>query len=259
MCLIIFKPKGKKISKKRLEYARVANPDGWGLLWNKDNKLFSCIGLEGNFDERFWPVFQNLINHNLFIHFRTASSGQKKLSDCHPYFVNGNLAFMQNGNFFEYSDWFKGGVYNDKKTDIQRFNELVLRKMSEFFLDNKSDAYNALSNYCSNNFSKMAFMDNRDKIMLIGEEKGEWENGIWYSNGGIKNYIGYGYSGAYYYRNNDVRHKGGLTSVQMLQNKNNWVKCFECEGWFYNSKIKNNICNNCRIWIRLKDNINENR
>ena len=81
---------------------------------------------------------------------------------------------------------------------------------------------------------------------------GEWVDGIYYSNGGIKNYTGYGYSGAYYYRPNDVRHPGGLISVRMFDEKDRekWAKCPSCQGWFRKEKM-DGVCSNCAIWLAL--------
>ena len=249
MCLIIYKPKDKLISKERLKQAFQANSDGWGILGGKD--IFGSLwhAKDCTDFDHFYKFYKSM-KVNMLIHFRTASSGFISTENCHPIFINDNLAFMQNGNLYEYSNHFPGRQ-RDKQTDIQRFNKEVLQCLPNGFLG-VPEIRDALELYCVANFTKIVFMDSCCNIEIINEQAGEWENGIWYSNGGIRDYIGYGYSGAYAYRLNDVRHKGGLISVQQFSSglRTKWAKCPSCEGWFLKEKL-NPVCNDCRIWREL--------
>ena len=223
MCIIIYRTAEGKISKERLIEAHTANPDGWGILWNND--------------------FSEYV-----LHCRTASSGEISVDTSHPFKVYDGLAVMQNGNLYHYSNYFKD--WGNNKTDIQRFNEMVLQKLPVGFL-NITEIRLALEDYNKANFSKMIFMDTSGAVTIVNEHAGEWVDGVWYSNGGIKNYIGYGYSGAYYYNASDIRHKGGLISADLFgRNKKNWRQCSECRGWFHKDEI-NEICNDCKIWMEL--------
>jgi len=239
-----------------LREAYNANPDGYGYLFSSDSKLLYDKDIKapksvGVFD--WFYVFYILTNQmafsNFIIHFRTASSGSINVEYCHPFFVNGNLAFVQNGNIFHYSNYFY--PEKDNKTDIMRFNDNILKKLPGGFLDNP-DIRNALEKYCKANFTKMIFMDNTGKVDIINEEAGEWIDGCWYSNGGIKNYIGYGYSGAYYYHADEVRHKGGRITNMIFPSsrRKNWSKCQTCGGYFY--KLEEENCEDCRIFLELR-------
>ena len=103
----------------------------------------------------------------------------------------------------------------------------------------------------------MIFMDNKGKVDIVNEDAGEWVDGCWYSNGGIKNYVGYGYSGAYYYNVGDVRHKGGRITNMMFpeSRRKNWIKCNLCNGYFY--KLETEICEDCQIFLILKGYCND--
>lgn len=248
MCIAIYKPKTGKITLKRLEEAYNANPDGWGIMWS-DGALRIKKGCY-DFNE-FYSLYSTIVkseNTDIVIHFRTASSGSIDNEHCHPFFVNNNLAFVENGNLFEFSNFFKN--WQDKKTDIQRFNEHILQLLPDNFLINH-DIKQVLEEYCRRSFTKIIFMDSAGKVNIINESAGEWVDGTWYSNGGIKNYTGYGYSGAYYYNPTDIRHKGGRTNNRLfpLLRRDNWKRCSECNGYFY--KLKEYICPDCKVFKKL--------
>ena len=245
MCIAIYKPADGKISRERLFEAYNANPDGWGVMWS-DKDSVEC--LKGCYDfNSFYSLFRLLENakKDVVVHFRTASSGSISNEKCHPFYVNKDLAFVENGNLYEYSDCF-ADKWKDDRTDIQRFNDEVLQKLPVNFLY-KPTIRKRLEDYCKGNQTKMVFMDSYGRVAIVNEEAGEWSNGCWYSNGGIENYIGYGYSGAYYYNGGDTRHRGGLFSVQMLpeEKRSEWSRCPECLGYFRNLE---GICSGCETW-----------
>jgi hypothetical protein len=245
MCVAIFKPFDGRITKKRLREAYRANPDGWGIVHDGRIKYLKTVsGFNG-----FYEAYRNWKSDNLVIHFRTASSGNIGHEFCHPFKVNPDLYFVENGNLYHYSNYFY--EKNDGKTDVQRFNDDILKKLPNNFLDNP-EIRQSLEDYCKSNFTKAIFMDSGGKVDIINEQAGEWIDGCWYSNGGIKNYIGYGYSGAYYYHADDVRHKGGIITNRMFPpaRRKNWTKCETCGGYFYKLQGKN--CDDCQIFLKLK-------
>lgn len=265
MCICILKTKSGKIAADRLRQAYTANPDGCGLL--KSSKLSKLYIYKGNFSfERFFGIFSLMnnigylagnINNNIIMHFRTASSAGFGEKYCHPFFVNDDLAFVHNGNLFHFSSAFKDTDKKDEKTDTIRFNEQILQKLPSNFLAIKA-IRERLENYCKDQNSKMIFMDSDGKATIINEESGEWKDGCWYSNRGMDNYSGYGYSGAYKYEEGDVRFKGGLPTVQMFteESRKNWFKCKCCDGWYPNHKNKKfntgDLCYGCVQYFNLK-------
>ncbi len=233
------------VSNKHLTTSRIANPDGWGLMYYLDNKLHTSKGIDK--DKYIYGDFytNDFFDFDAVIHFRTASSGKISINGCHPFFVNENLAFVEQGNLYHFSDSF-----HDRKpdglTDIQRFNNEVLKQLPDDFLQSLSIT-TALEVYCKNNFVKMVFMDNTGKVTIINEQSGKWIDGVWFSNYGIDNYIGYGYSGATYYQSGDIRHKGGLITVQMFEKwrRKKWGRCDKCLGYYKNEDLRENVCQGC--------------
>lgn len=272
MCICILKTKKGYISEERLKQAYNANPDGFGILYachfSKDMKNFYPIlkFLKGLSYKEFYDHYHEWLIHwfddNTIFHFRTASSCGIGVEYCHPHFVNDNLAFVHNGNLFEFSSYFKGRK-KDNLTDTMRFNNEILKKLPENFLENQ-EIFDLLNEYCINNMSKMIFMNNEGKTWILNEEAGEWKDGCWYSNKGMNNYQGYGYSGAYYYNSGDIRHKGGLPTIQFLtkEQRKHWYQCTVCGGWYHKINIgagyKNGICDSCLLLLGLKCYIKEN-
>ena len=251
MCIAIYKQINHNISDRRLAEAHRANPDGCGLMWAADGEIHvikGCFDFE-LFMSLFRKAYQEFGDRNYIIHFRTASASAIGDEFCHPFKVNGDLWFVQNGNLYEYTDYYGRGR-NDGKSDIQRFNDEILRRLPAGFLG-KSRTRAIFEQYANENLSKFVFLDTLGRVCIINEEAGEWQDGIWYSNGGIDNYVGYGYSGAYYYNPGDIRHKGGLMSVQMLgENRKYWNQCPSCLGWY---RDLDGMCGGCQTLVELRE------
>lgn len=254
-------PAGESVSESRLKNAYNANPDGCGIMWANasQGKLYA---LKGYWDWYFfWSTYLLVraaatkdIRSFIVIHFRTASASGIGYQQSHPHFVNDNLAFVHNGNFFELSSYYGSGrPASDTRTDTQRFNEEILQKLPKDFIK-RPDIMAALQAYCRLSMSKLIFMDSYGVTTIINEEAGEWRDGCWFSNKGIENYSGYGYSGAYVYNVDDIRHKGGLPTVQMFgfKNRKHWWQCPECLGWFPADQQENRLCNSCEVFNQLR-------
>lgn len=241
MCVCIYIPGNGSVSEERLREAHTANPDGCGLMYAAHNKLNIIKGKMG-FDS-FMEFYRGAASPCV-VHFRTASSGQISDEACHPLQVSDTLAFVQNGNFFEFSDSVR--EWNDGLTDAQRFNEYFLKRLPPGFFN--VDGLKKIEDYCKPRMVKMVFLDSYGQGAIINDEAGEWKDGCWFSNGGIDNYTGYGYSGAYDYRNGDVRSPGGLESVQMFdaEDRVEFSQCVGCHGWYLREYMEKSCCRACR-------------
>jgi len=246
MCIIYYIPRGKRVPIETLRASHEANPDGFGFMMVFDSHITAYKTTDPS------EIFENLIkaiamrwSDGIVLHFRTASSASIGDRYCHPYYVNDNLAFMHNGNLPEFA--------GHKEPDSMIFNQQILKNLPGAWLDN-AEICDTLEQYCRESYSKMVFMDNVGKVTIFNEQSGSWIDDVWYSNGGIEGYTGYGFSGAYRYHADDIRHKGGLLSVQMFspERRGKWGQCGECRGWFQKSVIADGVCGGCSTVIKLR-------
>lgn len=242
MCIILVRPEGGAIDAKELRTHQRANPDGWGMMIVHDDMVHGYKSMNAELCE---PYYDNFSQYPHAIHFRTASAGGFNEAACHPHTIRADELLMHNGNFFELSQYFPGT--RGRETDSQRM-AAMLGDAPEGWLDNP-EICKALEAYCQNNMSKMV-VAHKKGFTIFNEQAGFWQDGTWHSNGGLTDYVGYGFSGAYEYQAGDVRHKGGLITPWMFDKveRDKWKCCPVCEG---SCKGLTGICKGCQSYKEL--------
>ena len=180
MCVIIHKPANKDIPLENLKKCWTANPYGAGVMFASNNFLRVIKGLMTF--ENFLLVYNenNLIEKEVVIHFRLASSGEISPGLTHPFWVSPDgekehdLAFVHNGHLFDYDT---GGI---SQSDTTVFRDEILSKLPHNFLHNA--AIVELLDYYLNG-SIIVFMDNLSNVSILGNtDCGVTLDGSWYSN-----------------------------------------------------------------------------
>lgn len=177
MCIAIYKPEGIEIPFETLERCYNTNSDGAGYMFHKGGKLHVYKGFFSMAD--FWKQYKKDKKKECVLHFRIKTHGVINEENCHPYKVNDNLAFVHNGIISGYSDAHKSDTWLFNEDIIQPF----VRKWGnlEIFEDPiKKLIENRIG------YSKLIFMDNEGNTKIFNEDKGEWHEGVWYSNGSYK-------------------------------------------------------------------------
>ena len=178
MCVLVYKPAGIVLdekSKDDLSRAFDANKEGAGFAW-RDGKIHMR---KAYFKfEDFWASFTHHVqNQEAVVHFRLASKGKVSRENTHPFFVKDFGIVAHNGTFH--------GLGNTEISDTREWINTVLVPLlteipkalqSKTFLD-------MLDVYCS--YNKLVLLPFKGERIIINEERGAWENDIWYSN---KNY-----------------------------------------------------------------------
>jgi hypothetical protein len=137
--------------------------------------------------KRLYKVYEDWRNRfpsaHILLHFRISTHGGINIENCHPFKVNKSLAFIHNGIID--TDIIKG------KSDTNSFNELVLKELPKDFY--KQQSIMDLMEYRIG-YSKLVFLDGMNNYAIVGEHKGKWDNGNWYSNESYKpsKYIDFG-------------------------------------------------------------------
>ena len=178
MCIAIYKPAEKSITKDTLKTCFVNNPDGAGFSYvNTDYMGISRMKIKKymKFDD-FWRAYSKAIdiapNSPFLIHFRIGTHGEKTTYNCHPFFVNKKLTFIHNGII--------SGVGTDKrKSDTQLFNDKILKKLPKGWQHNDA-ILSLIESFIG--YSKLIILDISGEVLIANEEKGVWVDDCWYSN-----------------------------------------------------------------------------
>jgi predicted glutamine amidotransferase len=186
MCIAILNTKkGGRLPKNQIQNSWDNNDMGSGLLWNKDGKLnvFKSYDYD-EYLEKYNKLRDDKSIGNIVLHFRIATSGYNGEHNLHPFLVNDDLGFVHNGVI--------KGLGNKKFSDTYEFNDM-LKKYKHNFLNCEVSKF-FISEYIG--YSKLIFLDNKDKYVIINEELGKWSSGNWYSNDSYKQYNDYKYYGS---------------------------------------------------------------
>ena len=180
MCIAIYKPEGKVISKETLQECYRSNPDGAGFMFAENKRLHIEKGFF-SFDS-FYEAYKHHENKQAVLHFRIKTHGKIDTTNCHPFAVNGSLAFVHNGII--------NGFGDTTHSDTIGFNHGVLQPLVNkwgnlaLFQDPIVELIESRIGY-----SKLIFLDRHGNHNILNEAKGDWDNGIWYSNNSYKPYI----------------------------------------------------------------------
>jgi len=173
MCIAIMKSANKKISKATLRRCYDANPDGAGFMYAEDKQL---VVKKGYFTfKEFYKEYKPHGDKQVLIHFRIKTHGPIDKNNCHPFLVNNSLGFIHNGIINGYGD--------SKESDTIQFNNSILKKIvskhgnNSLFDDPMVELIENVIGY-----SKLVFLDRHGNYTIMNEQKGNWNDGVWYSN-----------------------------------------------------------------------------
>lgn len=191
MCIAIYLPKGKILSKDTLLKCNDSNPDGFGFAFFDNDKRLNILKevdetkIEKHI-KRFMYFRNKFIDKPFLVHFRIATHGKIIKECCHPFVVNKNLVFCHNGIL---SNEF-GATKDGNFSDTMLFNKNILQELDkkdlEYMLKGKNLVLKRLLEGYIGNGNKMIFLDKNDNYCILNERLGVWDNGIWYSNTSYK-------------------------------------------------------------------------
>ena len=174
MCLAIYKPAGIEIPLKYLENGFGNHSDGAGMAWAVDGVLYTRKGMFKV--EEVLEQYEKIKQYPALIHFRKATHGKVDAMNCHPFLFNDNkLALIHNGIL-------PIKCCIDGLSDTAHFVKLVLEPMVKL---HKVPINDGALNYliCTSIGSdKIAIMDNDGQTFIFNEDKGTWDENVWYSN-----------------------------------------------------------------------------
>ena len=224
MCIAILKTKNGKISDEYLRNSFNNNSDGAGIAYTKNGELFVVKGIF-DIDEFVKKVreAEKIADGAMLIHCRISTSGNIDELNCHPHVVNDRTVMIHNGILDV------NVPKNSKVSDTIIFVRDYLSKLPKDFMVNKATIKLIELAIGSNN--KFCFLNKNGQYAIAGEDKGEWVDGVWYSNSGYSyswnsgfkcygSYGDYDYADEYGYysygKSNKEDEKPYLTSAERM-------------------------------------------
>lgn len=188
MCIAVYLPKRATIDRETLLNCYASNPDGMGFAyWDDANNLIvrKFVGQDKIMlgIEEFLLTREHYIKKQMLIHFRIASHGKISKSTCHPFVIDKNTVFCHNGILSDYS---KQLSLDSKISDTMLFNRKVLKKLPKDFTD--KPIYKKMLEEMIGLYNKMIIISSDGKHLILNEEQGEWDKGVWFSNDSYKPY-----------------------------------------------------------------------
>ena len=210
MCIAIVKTKEGTITDETLRACFQTNPDGAGIAFAKEGKLYYLKGIF-NEDEfvRIVRQYEQEAQGAMLIHCRIGTSGMKDKLNCHPHVVNPYCVMIHNGIL-------DIDVPKDSKvSDTVIYTEEVLKKMPERFMDNEAILRLISSDIGERN--KFCFLNEKGEYAIVNEKEGEWENGVWYSNDNHKWSMGWNNWYDYDYMEKEAKDRAEYIMLGMSQ------------------------------------------
>ena len=175
MCIAILKTKDGNITDEQLLNCFDNNPDGAGLAYTKDNKVFIVKGI---FDaKQFVEEYHKAVaeaDGAMLVHCRIGTSGFKDYTNCHPHVVSDECVMIHNGILS--IDVPKGS----KVSDTVLYVEQYLKPLPKDFMLN--DGIMSLITDHIGAGNKFVFLNNHGDFSIANEKAGHWKNGVWFSN-----------------------------------------------------------------------------
>lgn len=181
MCMIAYHPAGAgTLTQPVISTAMTRHPDGFGFMWRDTSGTSPVVRVaqfapadRSKFIAALAPVIES--GSEYAVHFRFGTSGPKSADMAHPFVYTDpdgqQVAVMHNGVI---------GIAHDRQTesDTSAFVRLVLERLPSQWWDNPALVYLVRE---AIGYSKLTIMT-AERTVIVGEEKGEWVEGIWYSS-----------------------------------------------------------------------------
>jgi predicted glutamine amidotransferase len=179
MCVAILCTAGTRLTDKQIRDGWEFNEDGGGFAYVKEGRVYVDKGYMDvePFIEAYNVAATEYCQYSPFlVHMRIATSGNTDAKNTHPFRVK-NGAVIHNGILF-HPNGDMAGSGKDKNSDTfvlaaALFNVLV-----------KDDVKAAKESLCKDigYSNKLVFLYDDGEYVIVNEDRGFWDKGIWFSN-----------------------------------------------------------------------------
>jgi glutamine amidotransferase len=182
MCIIASIKSNQQISKATLKRCWDNNPHGGGFMFTDGKKVITYKEMQSfkKYYREFLQKREEYSQSNFVCHFRISTHGKINTENCHPFLVNDKLGFVHNGII-------RNASISPDYSDTNMFNRETLQMLPINFTSNQG-ILSLIKEYIGSG-SKLAFLSSDNHITYVNESAGQYdENGVWFSNGGYKEY-----------------------------------------------------------------------
>lgn len=178
MCIAILAPKGQVVPTETLVRCFNGNRDGGGFAFMKKGKVKIDKGYMTlpNFINRYRQLIDANVHNQgpMLIHCRIATIGKVGPDNCHPFKLKEG-ALIHNGSLW----WDYHSDRTSEKSDTRIFSERLHNVLTyeDIVIDPKP-----LEKLIAGD--KMAMLFNGGNYVILGEDRGVWHEGVWYSHSG---------------------------------------------------------------------------
>lgn len=191
MCLALYKPAKATLSKKEMQTAFKANPDGAGFAYY-DPTLRRVEIQRGYFTfDTLWQDLEPIMADKcpLILHFRWATHGDVNVDNCHPFALadgalihNGIISGMGTSTYTSSNKYYQTATCattacDDDRSDTREFVEDYLDGMTVNVLRGAKKLIEHTIGY-----SKLVTIHDDGSVIIFNENSGHWRGGVWYSN-----------------------------------------------------------------------------
>ena len=180
MCIAIVIPEGATVNKDYLHNGWCANSDGGGFAYVRKGKVKIVKSLMKwkTWEDAYYTAREANPDSPFLVHFRIRSAGSNTADNTHPYALKTG-AVIHNGTLTgSGADWYRG------PSDTAKFVEKFGEHLTYDNVLSKKLAMEAAIGY-----NKLAFLFNNGKFVIVNEDAGHWDAGVWYSNGSFRTNI----------------------------------------------------------------------
>jgi len=175
--MLIFHPKSAEPFKRHEFYDFTRrNPHGFGAAWiGTDGQLRYDKGLH-TLDAQ-WKLYRELLGTStgdIVLHWRLRTSGPVAPANCHPFVANDTTLVFHNGIL----NWRSTATMSDTQCFIADHLEPTLRKHKKI----TKKVHRALVAKIESGNKLALWTAGEKKPRLVGEYRGLWHRGRWYSN-----------------------------------------------------------------------------
>ena len=173
MCVIVVQPAGKQLSGNKFRNCWNRNSDGGGYSFIQDEDL---VIKKGYFDQvTMLDEYREDIKANpespFLIHFRISTSGLVDEINTHPHRVRDDLVMAHNGHITGYG--------SKEQSDTLEFVSTILKQMPPAWEEDEVQVH-LIEQYIRGD--KMALLRSDGEYVIINEDAGNWQDGLWFSN-----------------------------------------------------------------------------